>query len=121
MAIDIVVFETDAICRGRATADRTTFSRLRVMRDKLPITIPDEARKRAVVSIRRYFEENLDEEIGDLKAALVLDYVLAEVGPSIYNQAIADAKSFFDERAADLGAVCYHAEFPFWKPAKRAT
>jgi uncharacterized protein (DUF2164 family) len=91
------------------------------MREKLPITIPDEARKRLVASIRRYFEENLDEEIGDLKAALVLDYVLAEVGPTIYNGAIADAKTFFDERAADLGALCYHAEFPFWKPTKRSS
>ncbi|MBI3567945.1 MAG: DUF2164 domain-containing protein [Gemmatimonadetes bacterium] len=90
------------------------------MREQLPITIPDDARKRAMLSIQRYFEEQLDEKIGDLKALLVLDYVLAEVGPSIYNQAIADAKSFFDERAADLGALCHHDEFPFWKPSKRA-
>ena len=88
------------------------------MRDKTPITIPDAAKKQAVLSIQRYFAENLDEEIGDLKAALLLDYFLAEHGPTIYNRAIADAKSFFDERAADLGAFCYHAEFPYWKPAK---
>lgn len=90
------------------------------MRDKTPIAIPDAAKKQAIASIQRYFAENLDEEIGDLKAALVLDYFLAEHGPVIYNQAIADAKQFFDERAADLGALCYHAEFPFWDKGKRA-
>jgi uncharacterized protein (DUF2164 family) len=86
---------------------------------KASITIPDDAKKRAVASIRRYFAENLDEEIGELKAALVLDYFLKEHGPTIYNQAIADAKAFFDERAADLGAICYHAEFPFWPTPTR--
>jgi uncharacterized protein (DUF2164 family) len=89
------------------------------MRDKAPITISDGARKQAIASIRRYFAENLDQEIGDLKAALALDYFLAEHGPTIYNQAIADARAFFDERAADLGAICYHAEFPFWNASRR--
>lgn len=90
------------------------------MRDKESIVISDEARKQAVASIRRYFAESLDDEIGELKAILVLDYFLAELGPTIYNQAIADARGFFEERAADLGAICYHAEFPFWVKAKRS-
>ena len=90
------------------------------MRDKEAIIFSADARKRAVASIRRYFAENQDDEIGELKAALVLDYFLAELGPSIYNQAIADARRFFEERTADLGAICYHAEFPFWAKGKRA-
>lgn len=89
------------------------------MRGKVPITIPDDARKRAIASIRRYFADSLDGEIGDLKAALLLDYFLAEHGPTIYNQAIADARGFFDEQTADLGAICYHSEFPYWNVPKR--
>lgn len=84
------------------------------MPDKHAIKIDDEAKKRAVASIRRYFREELDLDIGDLKATLVLDYFIDEHGPTIYNQAIADARAFFDERSADLAAVCYKAEFPFW-------
>jgi uncharacterized protein (DUF2164 family) len=90
------------------------------MRDKEPIVISDDARKQAIASTRRYFAENLDEEIGELKATLVLDYFLAELGPTIYNQAIADARRYFEERAADLGAICFHAEFPFWAKVKRS-
>lgn len=82
------------------------------MRDKKPITISDDARTRAVAALRSYFEDNLDEEIGDLKAALLLDFILAELGPSVYNQAIADARAYFEERAGDLAAVCYREEFP---------
>lgn len=82
------------------------------MRRKPSIALPDSARKQAVAALRAYFAANLDEEIGDLKAGLLLDFILSELGPSVYNQAIADARAFFDERSQDLAAVCYHEEFP---------
>ena len=84
------------------------------MRPRTPIQLSDDARKRAIASIRRYFSENLDEPVGDLKATLFLEYVLAEFGPTIYNHAIADAQAFLSERIADLDAVAHRAEFPFW-------
>ncbi|KPJ97891.1 MAG: hypothetical protein AMS20_16720 [Gemmatimonas sp. SG8_28] len=84
------------------------------MRDRPPIAISTEARPRALASIKRYFLEELDDDIGDLKAELMLDFILREIGPTIYNQAIADARAFFEERSADLEGVCYHAEFPYW-------
>lgn len=85
--------------------------------ERTPIRISDDARKQALASIRQYFETELGQEVGDLKAALVLDYFLTEIGPAVYNSAITDAKSFFDERAADLAALCSRDEFPYW-PAK---
>ncbi|MHB1070919.1 MAG: DUF2164 family protein [Gemmatimonadaceae bacterium] len=45
---------------------------------------------------------------------------LAEHGPTVYNKAIADARAFFDERSADLGAICYHEEFPLSTERKRS-
>jgi uncharacterized protein (DUF2164 family) len=84
------------------------------MRRPSTITVPVDAKRRAVTSIRRYFAEQLEQDIGDLKADLLLGYMLEEIGPTIYNQAIADARAFFDERAADLAALCYPAEFPYW-------
>lgn len=84
------------------------------MRGKPTITISQEARKQAIGSIRQYFAENLDEDVGELKAGLLLDYFLSEIGPTVYNRAIADARAFFEERAADLDGMCYQAEFPYW-------
>jgi uncharacterized protein (DUF2164 family) len=84
------------------------------MRGKPSITVSGEARTRLIASLQRYFAEQLDEEIGDLKADLLLRYVLEEIGPTIYNQAIAEARAFFEERAADLEGVCYQEEFPYW-------
>ena len=89
------------------------------MRHKSSIRISDDARKQAVASIREYFKSELDQEIGDLKASLLLDYFLVEIGPVVYNAAIADAKTFFDERAADLSALCTRDEFTYWTSPKK--
>lgn len=82
------------------------------MRSKSAVTLPDPARKQAIAALRQYFAANLDEEIGDLKAGLLLDFILSELGPSVYNQAVADARAFFEERTSDLAAICYRDEFP---------
>jgi len=89
-------------------------------RTKPPIEISSVARAKAIASIRRYFSDELDQDIGDLKAGLLFDYFVAEHGPTIYNQAIADARAFFEERSADLAAVSYRNEFPFWERAAQS-
>ena len=81
-------------------------------RAKNAVTLSDAARKQAVAALQDYFRDNLDDEIGDLKAGLLLDFILSELGPSVYNQAIADARAFFEERTSDLAAICYRDEFP---------
>ena len=85
----------------------------------MPITLTPEATKQLVASIKRFTAEHLDEEIGDLKAALFLDFCLAEVGAVAYNQAIADAQQYFQGRTADLDGVCYQPEFSYWKTARK--
>ena len=84
----------------------------------MPITLQDETKKQLLASIKRYVAENLDQDIGDLKAGLILDYVLEEIAPSVYNQAIQDAQRYFQERANDLEGVCFEREFGYWKDAR---
>ena len=67
-----------------------------------------------IASIQRYFEEHLDEDIGELKAGLLLDFCLREIAPTIYNQAVTDAQAFFQEKVADLEGACYEPEFQYW-------
>ena len=79
-----------------------------------------EQKKKAIASVQQYLREELDQDVGDLKAGLVLEFILKEVAPSVYNQAIADAQAYFRDRVSDLEGVCYHAEFSYWqKPQKR--
>jgi uncharacterized protein (DUF2164 family) len=82
----------------------------------MAIKLPPETSKQLVASIRRYFAGELDQDVGDLKAGAVLDYVLREIGPSVYNRAIADAQSYLHERVVDLDGVCHEPELTFWRP-----
>lgn len=81
--------------------------------------LPDEARKQSIASIRRYFGEQLDQDIGDLKAGLLLDYFLVEIGPSIHNAAIEQAQVYLRDRVADLDGTCTLPEFAFWPKRAR--
>lgn len=81
----------------------------------MAIELPAEATKQLKVSIQRFFAEELDQEIGNLKAGLVLDYCLKEIGACVYNKAIADAQAYFTARVGDLEGVCYEREFGYWK------
>ncbi|MBS1817326.1 MAG: DUF2164 domain-containing protein [Acidobacteria bacterium] len=85
----------------------------------MSIELPPEKLKHLHASIKRYVAEELDQEIGDLKAGLMLDFVLKEIAPTIYNQAIADAQAYFQARVADLEGVCFEEEFGYWPPQRR--
>ncbi len=75
----------------------------------------DETEQRLISSIKRFFEEEMDEPIGDLKALRVLDFCLREIAPSVYNQAIADAQAYLTVSVADLSGSKYEAEFDYWQ------
>ncbi|MBA5608805.1 DUF2164 domain-containing protein [Duganella sp. LX20W] len=81
----------------------------------MTIKLNKDVEQRLLASIQRYCAENMDEEVGELKARLLLDYCLREIGPSVYNQAILDAQSAMQERIADIETVCYETEFSYWK------
>lgn len=81
----------------------------------MAIEVSKEAKQRFVESIRRYFAEEMDEEIGDLKASLLLDFCLKEVAPTVYNIAIADAQAYLQDKVADVEGSCYEQEFGYWK------
>jgi uncharacterized protein (DUF2164 family) len=81
----------------------------------MAIELPDETRRRLIGSLKRFAAEHLEEEIGDLKAALLCDYLLAEFGPVVYNRAIADAQAHLHERVTELDASCYEPEFTYWR------
>jgi uncharacterized protein (DUF2164 family) len=82
----------------------------------MAITLSPDTTRQLHISIKRYFTEHLEQDIGDLKAGILLDFCLKEIGPVIYNRAIADAQSYFQGRVADLDGVCYETEFTYWAP-----
>jgi len=80
----------------------------------MTIEIPEQARTEAIASIQRYFEENMPEPIGNLPAGLLLNFFMEEIGPLVYNRAIADSQARMALRVSDLGGELYADEFQYW-------
>jgi uncharacterized protein (DUF2164 family) len=76
--------------------------------------LPDETTARAIASLRRYFADELDQDLGELPARLLLDFILKEIGPSVYNAAVGDAQTFMRDRVADLEGACFEPEFGYF-------
>jgi uncharacterized protein (DUF2164 family) len=80
----------------------------------MTLTLSDDARKHSIASIKRYFAEELDQDVGELKAGMVLDFFLKEIAPSVYNAAIGDAQTYIRDRLVDLEGACSAPEFAYW-------
>ena len=83
------------------------------------IEISSEARKNAIISIKRYFEENMSEPIGDLPAGLLLTFFVEEIGPIIYNRAVTDVQARLVQRVSDLESELFVPEFQYWPELDR--
>ena len=86
----------------------------------MPIKLPKDATQELRHSLQKYFLEELDQEIGDLRASLLLDFIVAEVGPTIYNKAIVDAQRYFQDKTLDLEGSLYEPEMTFWQPQRKS-
>ena len=83
----------------------------------MTITLSDDARKQSIASIKRYFAEELEQDVGELKAGLLLEFFLKEIAPTIYNGAISDAQTYIRDRLVDLEGACSATEFGYWPSA----
>lgn len=85
----------------------------------MTIEISKEARSQAVASIERYFRENRDEPIGNVAAGALLGFFLEEVGPLVYNRAVADVQERLQARVAELDLEVHEDEFQYWRKFER--
>jgi uncharacterized protein (DUF2164 family) len=81
----------------------------------MTIEISKEARKEAVASIERYFRENMDEKIGNVTAGALLGFFLEELGPIVYNKAVADVQERLQSRISEVDIEVHEDEFQYWR------
>lgn len=81
----------------------------------MTIELSKEARSRAIASIERYFQEYMEEKIGNVAAAGLLGFILEEIGPSIYNKGVADAQEQMQMRVSELDIEVHKDEFEYWR------
>jgi uncharacterized protein (DUF2164 family) len=85
----------------------------------MAIELPKDARQQAVASIERYFRENMEEKIGNIAAGGLLGFFLEEIGPVVYNKAVADVQERLQMRVAELDIEIHEDEFQYWRKFER--
>lgn len=81
----------------------------------MTIELSREARAEAIVSIERYFREHMDAPIGNIAAGALLGFFLEEVGPSIFNQAVAQVQERLQTRIMEIDLEVHEDEFAYWR------
>lgn len=61
-----------------------------------------EKRNDMVLSIKNYFSLERNEELGDLGASIILDFIINELAPEFYNQGVFDSYVFLNDRVEDV-------------------
>ena len=62
--------------------------------------------------IQRYFETEMDQEIGSFEAQFLLDFFSEEIGAYYYNRGLQDALLLFQERMESAADAIYEIEKP---------
>lgn len=77
---------------------------------KKEIELKDDEKKILIAEIKDFFKQEFEEDLGDLKAGIVLDFILKKAGHAIYNRGVNDARKWFREKFEDLDADFYLLE-----------
>lgn len=83
------------------------------------VQISKEETGQFVASIQKYIREELDHEIGELQAKLLLEYFLKEIGPFAYNQGVRDAEDYLRLRIEDLQGTCFQQGLTYWRQKRK--
>jgi uncharacterized protein (DUF2164 family) len=81
----------------------------------MAIELSKPLRAEALASLERYLRENFEERVGNIAAGALLSFFIEEVGPSIYNQAVADVQERLAARVQELDLEIHEDEFQYWR------
>lgn len=81
----------------------------------MTIELNREQRAEAIQSIERYFRDELDQRIGNIAAGALLNFFVEEIGPLVYNQAVAQVQERLLMRAQELDIEFQEDAFQYWR------
>lgn len=85
----------------------------------MTIEISKDTRKKAVASLQRYFDENMEQKIGNITAGALLNYFLEEIAPVVYNAAVKDVQEHLERRVLEVDLEIHVDEFRYWGAPSR--
>jgi uncharacterized protein (DUF2164 family) len=76
----------------------------------IPIKLPKEHKERIVERLIAFYEEERSETLGSIGAEQIVDFMLREIAPFVYNKAIGDARQVVLEKSTSLEEELYALE-----------
>ena len=67
-----------------------------------------------IPSLQKYFREELDQDLSEMKARFLLEYFQQEIAPLAYNRGVKDAEQYFRTKTEDLTGICYEDPLTYW-------
>jgi len=77
---------------------------------RMRIKLSDDRKTEITNALVGYFSSEFDEELSEFRAVAIVDFMLRQIGPSQYNQAIADARKYMAAKIDDLDTEFYEPE-----------
>lgn len=71
----------------------------------IEIKLTKEKREDLIREIRHYFWNEREEEMGELAASLMLDFIQEKLAPEFYNQGVYDSYKYMTERVEDILSI----------------
>ena len=66
------------------------------------IALAPETKKLLIANLQNYYSLEREEELSEFQAALLLEFILSDIGVYTYNQAIADAQKLMQQKTEEL-------------------
>lgn len=80
----------------------------------MPIELSKQEVAEVIPSLRRFFREELEQELSEVRAGFLLSYIMKEIAPFAYNKGVGDAESYFRSKVEELSAVCFEEGLTYW-------
>jgi len=76
------------------------------------IAFSKEEKEIIVHKVKRYFSEELDQDLGQFDAEVLLDFFASDIGPYLYNRGLSDARAILESKLEHIDEALYEIEMP---------
>ena len=85
----------------------------------MPLELSKQETGEIIPSLRKFFREELEVELSEMRAGFLLDFIQKEIAPYAYNQGVRDAESFIRNKLDDLPATCFEEGLTYWTKKRK--
>ncbi len=85
----------------------------------MPIELTKQEMAEIIPSLQKYFRDELEQELSEMRAKFLLEYFWKEIAPFAYNKGVQDAESYLRARVEDLSGVCFEPALTYWTRKKK--